>query len=124
MPCLSSLIRSVIPPASTLFTLLLDVSRFLGLCFRPSPAPAAENLFHRKQLTLYQEYRVMPERVTHATRSGWCACSDGSLAVRADRGRTRDLHAVAAPGIHLFLRGTSCPGRPPIPVELRARSGR
>jgi hypothetical protein len=45
MPRLSSLIRSVIPLACTLSTLLLDVSRFLGLCLRPSPALAAENLF-------------------------------------------------------------------------------
>ena len=68
MPYLSSLIHSVIPLACTLFTLLLDVSRFLGLCLRPSPAPAAENLFLRKQLALYQEHHVMPRRVTHTTR--------------------------------------------------------
>jgi hypothetical protein len=42
MPRLSSLIRPVISLACTLCTLLLDVSRFLGLCLRPSPALAAE----------------------------------------------------------------------------------
>jgi hypothetical protein len=78
MPCLSSLIRSVIPPACTLFTLLLDVSRFLGLCFRPSQALAAEHLFLREQLAPYQEHLVTPRRVAHATRvalvwlSWWC----------------------------------------------------
>src|SRR2546430_585461 len=68
MPRLSSLIRPVIPLACTLFSLLHDVSRFLCLCLRPSPALAAENLFLRKQLALYQEHHVTPGRVTHATR--------------------------------------------------------
>ena len=43
----------------------LDVLRFLGLCLRSSPALAAENLFLRKQLALYQEHHVTPRRVTH-----------------------------------------------------------
>jgi hypothetical protein len=68
MPHLSSLIHSVIPLACTLFTLLLDVLRFLGLCLRSSPALAAENLFLRTQLALYQEHHVMPRRVAHTTR--------------------------------------------------------
>ena len=40
----------------TLLSLLYDgLLRFLGLCLRPSPAVlAAENLFLRKQLALYQ----------------------------------------------------------------------
>ena len=45
MPHLSSRIHAVIPLACTLFTLLLDVLRFRGLCLRPSLALAAENLF-------------------------------------------------------------------------------
>jgi hypothetical protein len=71
MPRLSSLIHSVIPLACTLFTLLLDVLRLLGLCLRPSPALAAENLFLRKQLALYQEH---PRHDASRTRrvSGWC----------------------------------------------------
>src|SRR5262245_45851227 len=78
MPRLSSLIRAVMPLAYTLFTLLPDVSRFLCLCLRPSPALAAKNLFLRKQLTLYQEHQIEPRRVTNATRvalvwlSWWC----------------------------------------------------
>ena len=40
---------------STLFMLLADTMRFLQLCLHPSPALAAENLFLRKQLALYQE---------------------------------------------------------------------
>jgi hypothetical protein len=69
MPRPSSLIHSVIPLACTLF---LDVLRFLGLCLRPSPALAAENLFLRTQLALYQEHHVTPRRV-----SLWCGCPGG-----------------------------------------------
>ena len=52
----------------TLSTLLYDGVRFLGLCLRPSPTLAAENLFMRKQLALYQERHVKPRRTTGATR--------------------------------------------------------
>ena len=51
-----------------LLTLLSDGMRFLFLCLRPSPALAAENLFLRKQLALYQERQVTPRRATDATR--------------------------------------------------------
>jgi putative transposase len=65
---LSTVIHAVMLLASTLFTHLLDVSRFLCLCLRPSPALAAENLFLRKQLALYQEHHVTPRRASHAAR--------------------------------------------------------
>jgi hypothetical protein len=45
-----------------LLTLLGDGMRFLLLCLRPSPALAAENLFLRKQLALYQERQIKPRR--------------------------------------------------------------
>lgn len=45
---------------SMLFTLGVDALYFSFLCLRPSPALAAENLFLRKQLTLYQERNVKP----------------------------------------------------------------
>jgi putative transposase len=48
--------------------LLMDAWRFLRLCLRPSPALAAENLFLRKQLVLYQERQITPRRPTQATR--------------------------------------------------------
>jgi putative transposase len=51
-----------------LLTLLCDGLRFLFLCLRPSPALAAENLFLRKQLALYQERYAKPRRVTNTTR--------------------------------------------------------
>ena len=54
--------------AGLLLTLLWDAGRFLFLCLRPSPALAAENLFLRKQLALYQEHHTTPRRATNATR--------------------------------------------------------
>jgi hypothetical protein len=120
MPRLSSLIHPVIPLACTLFSLLHDVSRFLGLCLRPSPALAAENLFLRKQLALYQEHHVMPRRVTHATRialvwlSQWFNWPSALVVVQPET-----FQRWRRQGWHLW-HGPSCPGRPPIPVELQA----
>jgi hypothetical protein len=54
--------------AQTLLTLLVDGVCFLGLRLCPSPALAAENLFLRKQLALYQERHVTSRRTTHAIR--------------------------------------------------------
>lgn len=54
--------------AWTLLALLMDALRYLLLCLRPSTALAAENLFLRKQLALYQERRVKPRRATDAAR--------------------------------------------------------
>src|SRR5262249_59577248 len=46
--------------------LLGDVVRFLRLCLRSPASLAAENLFLRKQLALYQERHVKPRRATNA----------------------------------------------------------
>ena len=51
-----------------LLALTLDALRFLGLDFCPSPTLAAENLFLRKQLALYQERHARSRRTTDATR--------------------------------------------------------
>jgi putative transposase len=57
----------------TLLTRLADGARFLRLCLRSPAALAAENLFLRKQLALYQERHITPRRTTDATRLtlGW-----------------------------------------------------
>ena len=52
----------------TLLALLGNTACFWLLCLRPSVALAAENLFLRKQLALYQERHVKPRRATNATR--------------------------------------------------------
>jgi hypothetical protein len=60
-----------------LWIFLGDSLQFLCLCLRFPMALAAENLFLRKQLALYQERHVTPRRTTAATRfaltwlSGW-----------------------------------------------------
>ena len=51
-----------------LLTLLVDSVRYLGRCLQLPAALAAENLFLRKQLALYQERHIKPRRATHATR--------------------------------------------------------
>jgi len=43
--------------------LLLDLSRYVYLRFRPNEVLAAENLFLRKQLALYQERDAKPRRI-------------------------------------------------------------
>jgi hypothetical protein len=53
---------------STLLSLIIDAVFYLGPCLRPSPALAAENLFLRKQLALYEERQVKPRGATNATR--------------------------------------------------------
>jgi hypothetical protein len=58
MQNVSVFFRHVREPVATL--LVLIAVRYLGLCLRPSPALAAENLFLRKQLALYQERQVKP----------------------------------------------------------------
>ena len=63
-----------------LFALSMDGLQYLALCLRPTAAVAAENLFLRKQLALYQERQVKPRRTNAAvvnngvksTASRWC----------------------------------------------------
>src|SRR5712692_8428737 len=95
--------------------------RFLGLCLRPSPTLAAENLFLRKQLAMYQERRVKPRRATPATRlvlvwlGRWFDWRQ-ALSVVQPETFTR-WHRR---GFRLFWRWKSRPGRPRIPGELQA----
>jgi hypothetical protein len=51
----SSLFRRVHELVAMLLSLIADAGCYLGLCLRPSLTLAAENLFLRKQLALYQE---------------------------------------------------------------------
>ena len=61
-------LRTLMPLICIPLTLLCDGMRFLLLCLRPGPALAAENLFLRKQLALYQERHVKPRRATKTIR--------------------------------------------------------
>ena len=56
------------PAARIFFQLIADFVVYLGLLIRPRKAIAAENLFLRRQLALYQERKVDPRRNDPATR--------------------------------------------------------
>src|SRR5262249_41880270 len=62
------LLHSLVQLLFILLALLVDSARLLLLCLRPAPVLAAENLFLRKQLALYQERYVTPRLATAATR--------------------------------------------------------
>lgn len=59
----SGLFRHVRERVAILLSLIADAMRYGGLCLRPSPVLAAENLFLRKQLALYQERQEAPPRL-------------------------------------------------------------
>src|SRR5271166_5419216 len=56
------------PAAPVFLQLIADFVVYLGLFVRPRKAIAAENLFLRRQLALYQERKVDPRRIDPATR--------------------------------------------------------
>ena len=121
MTRLLCLLSNLILFTSTLLTLVVDVVRFLRLCLRSPTTLAAENLFLRKQLALYQERHITPRRATNATRltlvwlGRWfdwrqaLAIVQPQTFIRWHRQRFR-----------LFWRWKSRPGRPPIPAGLQA----
>jgi putative transposase len=116
-----SLLCKVVPLAHTLLMLLMDAWRFLRLCLRPSPALAAENLFLRKQLALYQERQIRPRRATQATRMAlaWLArWFDWRQALVLVQPAT--LIRWHRQGFRLWWQWKSMCGRPPIPANLRA----
>jgi transposase InsO family protein len=97
-----------------------DGGRYL-ICRLSSPhALAAENLFLRKQLALYQERHVKPRSATPATRvtlvwlARWCDWRQALVIVRP-----ATLIRWHRQGFRGFWRWTSRPGRPPIPADLR-----
>src|SRR4030095_6679632 len=122
MTPLSCLLSNLILCVSTLLTLVVNVMRFLRLCLRSPAALAAENLFLRKQLALYQERHAKPRCATTATRLAlvwlgrWFDWRQ-ALAVVQPATFTR-WHRQ---GFRLFWRWKSQPGRPPIPADPPAR---
>jgi hypothetical protein len=121
MARLSRMIRHLWQGAGMLCTLILDATQWLRLCLHSPTALAAENLFLRKQLALYQEGHVKPRRATDAIRvalvwlSQWFDWPQALTVVQPEtfiRWRRQ--------GFERFWRGTPSPGRPPIPVELQA----
>jgi transposase InsO family protein len=121
MPRFSRLLHPLLQLLLTLLPLLGDAGRFLRLCLRPNAALAAENLFLRKQLALYQERNVPPRRATQAARlvlvwlARWFDWRQALTVVQP--GTFLRWHRQ---GFRLFWRWRSRPGRPRIPAELQA----
>jgi putative transposase len=113
--------RRLIQLAQMLLALALDALRFFGLCLRPSPRLAAENLFLRKQLALYQEHTVKPRRTMDATRivmvwlGRWFDWRQALAVVQPKTFIRWHRHAF-----RWFWRWKSSPGRPSILPELHA----
>jgi putative transposase len=119
------LLRNLTRLPCTWLTLLSDAVQYLILCLHRHPALAAENLFLRKQLALYQKRDVKPRRTTHAMRI--------TLTVLARWFDWRQAIVIVQPatlirwhrqGFRVFWWWTSRPGRPPIPADLQALIGR
>ena len=117
----SGRLRHIIQPASMLLKLIVDAVCYLGLCLRPNPKLAAEVLFLRKQLALYEERQVKPRRATDATRIVLVWLShffNWRSALRIVKPET--LTRWHRQGFRLFWRWKSKPGRPPLPQDLQA----
>ena len=63
-----SIFRLLTHSLNTLFLVTCDLLRLLVLLSRSRRALVAENLFLRKQLALFQERRVKPQRAHDSTR--------------------------------------------------------
>jgi hypothetical protein len=116
----SGLFQTIRQLASILIKLSADAWCFLVLCLRPTPALAAENLFLRKQLALYEERQVKPRRATHATRLAMVWLShvfDWRPVLRIVKPDT--FTGWHRQGFRLFWRWKSRPGRPALPKDLR-----
>jgi putative transposase len=115
------LFRHLVQFPCILLTLLGNIVRFLRLCLRPPTALAAENLFLRKQLALYQERQIKPRRVTNTTRivlvwlARWCNWRQALTIVQP-----ATFTCWHRQGFQLFWRWKSRAGRPPIPADLQA----
>ena len=115
------LLHHLVQLTCTLLTLLVDAARFLRLGLRPPAALAAENLFLRQQLAMYQERHVKPKHTTSATRlvlvwlSRWFDWRQALAVVQP-----QTFLRWHRQGFRLFWRWKSRPGRPPIPPELQA----
>src|SRR5215468_4526504 len=117
----SDLFRHVRQLATMLISFIVDAVCYLGLCLRPSPILAAENLFLRKQLALYQERQGKPRRATHATRMALVWLSrwfDWRRALGIVKPET--FIGWHRQGFRLFWRWKSRPGRPTLPKALQA----
>jgi putative transposase len=113
--------QSFLHSIRTIFGVFLDALTFIKLCFMPTTAVAAENLFLRKQLGLFIERKVKPRRATDAIRFTLARLSrlfDWSNALTVVNPDT--LIRWHRNGFRLFWKWKSRPrGQPRVPAELR-----
>jgi putative transposase len=111
---------SIMDSVQTIIKLLRDLADFFRLLTRSRASLAAENLFLRKQLAMFQERKAKPRRADTPLRI--------TLVLLSRLFNWREALVVVQPqtlirwhrqGFRLFWRWKSRPGRPPIPVELR-----
>jgi putative transposase len=118
---LPRILCNLVQLAGMLLIRLVEFLSFFGLCLCSPAALAAENLFLRKQLSLYQERHVKPRRATRAIRctpvwlARWFDWRQALVMVRPST-----LVRWHRQGFRLFWRWRSRPGRPPIPPDLQA----
>jgi transposase InsO family protein len=105
----------------TVWPVSLDLAVLIGLALRSRRELAAENLFLRKQLALFQERQVRPRRAKDSTRwvmatlSRFFAWRNALVNVKPDT-----LLRWHRKGFRLFWRWKSKPaGRPGLPKDLR-----
>ena len=77
----------------TATVVLLDLGRLVVFVLRSRRALAAENLFLRKQLAVFQERRVKPRRANDATR--WMMAALSRMARRSVECKTGYSHPLA-----------------------------
>ena len=113
--------RSVMKFCVLWLNLFADMFRFVILTLRSRNSLAAENLFLRKQLAIYQERGFKPRRISHRTRL--------TLLWLSRIFDWRSALTVVTPGtfigwrrqgLRFFWRRKCQAGRPPIPLELQA----
>ena len=120
MASLTCTIRHLARSAVMLCTCVITAAGFLRLCLRSRTALAAENLFLRKQLALYQERHVKPRHATNAIRvalvwlSQWFDWQPALAVVQPET-----FQRWRRQGCQLFWHDASSPGRPAIPVTLQ-----
>ena len=101
--------------------MVAETLRWCRLTFRSSRSIKAENLFLRRQLALYVERDVKPQRIDPVTRIGLTLLSrlfswqDALVVVRPET-----MIRWHRAGWNLFWRLKSRPGRPPTPARIQA----
>ena len=103
-----------------LFAVAATALQYIASWYRPKQKLAAENLFLRKQLALYQEREIKPRRADDATRVAivWLSRAfnwrEALVVVRP-----ATLIRWHREGFRLFWKLKSRPGRPALPCTVR-----